>query len=120
MKLFGYTAFIMSMYLSVDKMISTLYNLVYNIFQIPLGVLDKDETKITDMTDIMKEYTQYVPHKRDGSPLVLPLYGDGLSVERSYDAQTAMINAAGPFLQLQGLHPSIQEWHKRGILLQVR
>ena len=72
------------------------------------------------MADIMKEYTKYVPEKNDKTPLVLPLYGDGLSVERSYDAQVAMINSVGPWMQLQGLHPSIQEWHKRGVLLLVR
>ena len=88
-------------------------------FQTPLGVLDKDETKIADMVDILEEYHKYVPGDEAGEPFMIPLFGDQLSVERSYDAQKARINAEDAWGQLQGLHPSIQEWHKRGILLQV-
>lgn len=84
-----------------------------------MGVLDKDEARIAEMVDIMEDYHQYVPGTRDENPVIIPLFGDGLSVERGFDAQDARINAGDPWQQLQGLHPSIQEWHKRGILLQV-
>ncbi|XP_014673981.1 PREDICTED: uncharacterized protein LOC106814196 [Priapulus caudatus] len=85
---------------------------------IPLGVLDKDESKITEMIDIMESYHDYVPVGLSDEPVVIPLYGDGLSVERGYDAKNGRINAGSAWAQLQGLHPAIQEWHKRGILLQ--
>ncbi|VDI33054.1 Hypothetical predicted protein [Mytilus galloprovincialis] len=85
---------------------------------IPLGVLDKDEARIAEMVDIMEDYHQYVPGTRDENPVIIPLFGDGLSVERGFDAQDARINAGDPWQQIQGLYPSIQEWHKRGILLQ--
>jgi len=84
-----------------------------------VGVLDKDETKIVDMVDIMATYHKYVPGNSDGEPIVIPLFGDGLSVERANDVQNARINAGNAWQQLQGLHPCIQEWHKRVILLQV-
>ncbi|CAC5380602.1 unnamed protein product [Mytilus coruscus] len=60
---------------------------------IPLGVLDKDETKIADMVDIMENYHKYVLGSREEDPITIPLFVEGLSVERSYDAQNARINA---------------------------
>ncbi|CAC5401407.1 unnamed protein product [Mytilus coruscus] len=47
---------------------------------IPLGVLDKDEARIAEMVDIMEDYHQYVPGTRDENPVIIPLFGDGLSV----------------------------------------
>ncbi|XP_078329533.1 uncharacterized protein LOC111133019 isoform X2 [Crassostrea virginica] len=83
-----------------------------------LGVMDKDESKIGDAIDIVDEYHKYVPLKPDGSPLTLPLHADRLSCERVNDAQNARINGNTKWLQLQGLFPNIQEWHKRCLLLQ--
>ena len=57
--------------------------------------------------------------KRDGSPAGILLYGDGLSCERVGDAPLARITAANPWDRLQAFTPAIQEWHKRGILLEV-
>ncbi|VDI38279.1 Hypothetical predicted protein [Mytilus galloprovincialis] len=84
---------------------------------IPLGVLNKDECKIAEMIDVMEDYHKYVPMGTDMNPFIIPLYGDQLSVERANDAQNARINAESQWDQLQGLHPSIQEWHKRAIIL---
>ncbi|XP_069129356.1 uncharacterized protein [Argopecten irradians] len=85
---------------------------------IPLGVLDKDESKVGDTIDIMDTYQQYVPLKPNGNPMKTILHADGLSCERGNDAQNARINGATAWQQLQGLHMNIQEWHKRCILLQ--
>lgn len=81
--------------------------------------MDKDEAKVADTIDIMEEYHQYVPFKPTGEPLTLPLHADGLSCERGNDAQNARMNAADPWMQLQGLRLNAQEWHKRCTLLQV-
>lgn len=90
--------------------------LLLSIFKIPLGVLQKDETRIADMIDVMLHYDQYVP----GNPLIpVILYGDGLSCERVNDASNARINAHTPRDRLEGLIPAIQEWHKRVLLLGV-
>lgn len=89
------------------------------ILQIPIGVMDKDESRIADMITIMEGYHKYVPLKPTGDPLVLPLHADGLSCERGNDSQNARINAASPWQQLQGFFMNIQEWHKRCLLLQV-
>ena len=89
------------------------------MFQVPLGVLDKDESKTSDMIDIMEVYQKYLPMNPDGSPVILPLHGDGLSCERGNDAQNGCVNCKSDWKQLQGFHMSVQEWHKRCILLQV-
>ncbi|KAK3108451.1 hypothetical protein FSP39_008205, partial [Pinctada imbricata] len=85
---------------------------------VTLGVLDKNESKITDMVDILEHYHQYVPTK-DGIPVKTILYGDGLSCERVNDAQNARINAADVWDRLEGIEPAAQEWHKRAIILQT-
>ncbi|KAK6178241.1 hypothetical protein SNE40_013049 [Patella caerulea] len=85
---------------------------------IPLGFIDKDESKVSDTIDILDEYHQYLPLKPNGDPLTFPLHADDLSCERGNDAQCARINATSPWNQLQGFTMNIQEWHKRCLLLQ--
>ena len=88
--------------------------------QIPLGVMDKDETKIRDMIDVVEAYHQYVPENpRTGKPIPILLYGDGLSCERVNDAQNSRINADNAWDRLDGIQPAIQEWHRRALQLQV-
>ncbi|KAL5016393.1 hypothetical protein ScPMuIL_005982 [Solemya velum] len=77
---------------------------------IPLGVLDKDESRIADMVDIMDAYHQFVPGiPGETSPMPTILYGDGLSCERANDAKNARLNSGNPWDRLEGLHPAIQE-----------
>ena len=61
----------------------------------------------------MRDYHQYVPERPDGHPFVLPLWCDGLSCERGHDAHVSVFNARSSWSRLQGLAPSVQEWHKR-------
>lgn len=58
----------------------------------PLGVEEKDETKTADVIELLDIYKNYVPQKRNGSPLPMLLYCDGLSCERVDGAQKARIN----------------------------
>ena len=82
------------------------------VIQIPLGVLDLDENKSGDMIDIPQHYqSKFVPLYENGSPVPTVLYGDGLSCERAHDAQKARINRLTMASHLEGLFPSIQEWH---------
>ena len=67
----------------------------------------------------MEEYHKYVPSLPDGSPVVVPLFCDGLSCERADGAQGGRLNGSDKWSQLQGLEPAIQEWHRRQLLLQV-
>uniref|UniRef100_A0A8W8JTD6 DUF6589 domain-containing protein n=1 Tax=Magallana gigas TaxID=29159 RepID=A0A8W8JTD6_MAGGI len=85
---------------------------------VPIGVLDKDESRVSDTIDILEEYHKYVPLKPNGQPFKLLLHADGLSVERGNNAQNARINGNTAWKQLKGLQMNIQEWHKRCLLLQ--
>ncbi|CAC5389064.1 unnamed protein product [Mytilus coruscus] len=58
-------------------------------FQIPLGILEKDENITEQMIDVITHLQQYVPKKL--KPLLLG--GDALSVERGESAQKARIDA---------------------------
>lgn len=87
--------------------------------QVQIGVLDKNESRVTDTIDILEEYDKYVPLKPNGQIFQLLLHVDGVSVERGNNAQNARINGNTAWKQLQGLQMNIQEWHKRCILLQV-
>ncbi|XP_011675168.2 uncharacterized protein LOC105443560 [Strongylocentrotus purpuratus] len=84
---------------------------------VPLGVLMKDEAKIYDMVDILQSYHDLVPYQ-DGEPVTTVLYGDGVRCERARDALNSRRNATNSFDRLEGLHPTIQERHKRGLLLE--
>lgn len=96
-----------------------MLNVVVCLLQVPIGVLDKDESKVSDTIDIMVEYHKYLLLQKNGDPMVIILHADGLSVERGNNAQCARINANYPWQQLHGVVLNIQEWHKRCILLQV-
>lgn len=73
------------------------------------------------MVDIMEAYHKYVPGTPgETAPMTTILYGDGLSCERANDAQNARLNSDNPWDRLEGLNPAIQEWHKRGLLLEVK
>ncbi|XP_071500371.1 uncharacterized protein [Diadema antillarum] len=85
---------------------------------VPLGVLQKDETKVSDMIDVLDHLTQYVPKDSSSQPIISLLYGDQLSCERHRDAQNARVNEESQWDRLLGLHPAIQEWHKRLLTLQ--
>ena len=78
----------------------------------------KDEAKTYDMVDILQSYHDLVPYQ-DGEPVTTVLYGDGLRCERARDALNSRRNATNSFDRLEGLHPTIQERHKRGLLLEV-
>ena len=79
----------------------------------------KNEASTGEMCDIMVNYHQYVPEKPNGSPFKLPLYCDGLSCERGHDAAISRCNAESAWDRLEGLVPSIQEWHRRQLQMEV-
>ena len=72
------------------------------------------------MIDILQHYQDcFVPITSDGDPVPTILYGDGLSCERAHDAQKARINGTSASSHLEGLYPSIQEWHSHLLNAQV-
>ena len=83
-----------------------------------MGVLSKEETKTSDMVDILSSYHDYVPC-RDGKPITTILYGDGLSCVHVRDAQSEAVDVTDSQKRLDGLYPTVQEWHKHCLLLEV-
>ncbi|XP_041454879.1 uncharacterized protein LOC121407753 [Lytechinus variegatus] len=83
---------------------------------VPLGVLEKDETKLSEMIDALDHWHKYVPGQK--SPIPMVLYGSAQSCDRVRDAIGARRNADTPWSRLSGLMPSAQEWHKRKLLLE--
>jgi hypothetical protein len=54
--------------------------------QVPLGIVQKDETKTAEVIELLDIYKRYVPAKSDGNPFLIILYCDGLSCERVLSA----------------------------------
>eukprot|EP00057_Strongylocentrotus_purpuratus_P016759 XP_011671233.1 PREDICTED: uncharacterized protein LOC752492 isoform X2 [Strongylocentrotus purpuratus] len=77
---------------------------------VPLGVLQKDVTNVSDMIDVLEHLHKHVPGNK--SPIPVILYGDQPSCERVRDAIGARSNEDTPWNRLGGLLPSIQESHK--------
>jgi len=61
----------------------------------------------------------FVPRLPDGSLVVVPTHGDCLAVERMMDAKRARAADLSNTDRLEGLEPVPQEFHHRGLMLQV-
>ena len=105
-------------------------------FQVPLGILPKNESKGEDMVAIMAHLHQYVPlveETRDchvasidqtvkvttarANPILIG--GDQLTAARARGAQKAKANALSPSDRLEGLVPMVEDWHAKVVLLSV-
>jgi hypothetical protein len=67
----------------------------------------------------MSRLHRYVPVSPDGSLFVLPTHGDGLAVERMVDGKIARLADLTLAEKVDGLEPVPQEFHHRGLMLQV-
>nr|XP_054769935.1 uncharacterized protein LOC129277786 [Lytechinus pictus] len=83
---------------------------------VPLGVLEKDETKLSEMIDALDHWHKCVPGQK--SPIPMVLYSNAQFCDRVRDAIGTRRNADTPWSRLSGLLPSAQEWHKRKLLLE--
>ena len=81
---------------------------------------EKDETKTSEMVDILRELIKYVPLDNEGAQKHIVLWGDGLSCERVKDAQESIVNAQDNGDKLRSYEPAPQEWHKRLLYVTVR
>ena len=68
---------------------------------------------------IMDHLQNYCP-KLDDKVFQIPVHGDALSVERMVKAQQLRVASSTAEDRLEGLEPIPQEFHKRGIILQVQ
>ena len=99
-----------------QKMFNTVC-IIMILWQVSLGILEKDENKIDDITDILEHLHNCVADV-DGQPVQSVAFGDDLMCERIQQAQQSRINCNSAFeCLLKVLHCRIADWHKRVILL---
>ena len=82
--------------------------------QVNLGVIEANPSSTAGAAQILRKLEEHVP---DDFPV--PVHGDGLSVMRMSDAQLSLAWTDDERDQLGLCLPVSQEFHKRGILLQV-
>ena len=116
---------------------TTTYVILINFYyQVPLGVLPKNENKIEDMVCIMDHLHQYVPtltkqrrvqvspaseeeeiHEHKFHKVLLG--GDQLTVARARGCQLGRGNSDSAIGKLKGLIPVAEDWHTGVVLLTV-
>ena len=89
------------------------------MIQVNLGIIDEDPSTTAGTISIMEHLQQYVPQYPNSSYRVVPCHGDGLSVERMTDAKRARAADMNPTDRLEGLEQTAQEFHHRGLMMQV-
>ena len=105
-------------------------------FQVPLGVIPKDENKLKEMVQILGHLHQYVPQlefeeqtfvsETDEKLTVckaathnIMLGGDQLSKVRATSAIKIKANAEKPSKRLEGFIPTVEDWYAKLTLMEV-
>ena len=88
------------------------------LFQVCLGVLNKDENLSKDMIDIMNFLHQFVPQTEDKIHSVLS-FGDELTCEHEHNSQEDQRDAPMASKRFEGLVPCISHFHTFGNFMQV-
>ena len=105
----------------IKNLISCINQTSLISFQANIGIIKENPSTIAGTIQIMERLQDYVPWFANDieKPHIIPCHGDGLSIERMTDAKRA--RAANPTkkLRLEGLEQVPQEFHHRGIILQV-
>lgn len=105
-------------------------------FQIPLGIILRNENKLDEMTEIMEHLHKYVPFETcaeqfqlaSGEELTIAsnkmhhilIGGDQLTVARIRSVQEGLLNSNSPRERMEGLVPVVEDWHAKVIFLKVR
>ena len=84
-----------------------------------IGIIDKNPCTIDGTIGIMDDLHKYVARREDGTLHVIPTHGDGMSVERMTDAKRVRAAGFSDVNRLEGLEQTPQEFHHRGLLMQV-
>ena len=89
-----------------------------------MGVIDENPSSTDGVTKIMIHLLKYVPvytneDPKKEVPYIIPCHGDQLSVERMTSAKRARACDPTKTDGLEGLEEIPQEFHHRGLMLQV-
>ena len=98
-----------------EKRSRYLYGILCFI-QVPLGIIEKNETYTEQMIEILSEYQEYVP---DVKGYRLQVSGDGLTCMRAMDAIRARANGRTLKERIQKIFVSSLDWHEQVNVLQV-
>ena len=107
----------------------------YLLFQVPLGIIMKNENKIDEMVDILTDL-QYIPMTTYTKTVDVPgtgdtelikldslhhllIGGDQLTAERIRGAQSLRKNSTHAAGHLEGFVPVSEDWHAKVCFLQV-
>lgn len=85
-----------------------------------LGVVHENPSTAHGVSQIMDHLQQYSPMENGETQVPILCNGDGLSIERMKAAIKYRARTPTSSSRLEGLLPSPQEFHKEGILLQVK
>lgn len=102
---------------------SDLILIFYLFFQLPMGVLFKNENVTEEMIDILKKFQSYLPfisangEKKFVNQLCV---GDQLSVERAVNSIHSVSNGYTPEDRLEGFNMQLGDWHTGVKILEVR
>ena len=81
--------------------------------------MQENPSTLSGTIKIMEKLQENVPRRPDGTFHVVATHGDGLSVENMVSAKRARSADLSDFDRLEGLVPIPQEFHHRGLMLQV-
>lgn len=88
-------------------------------FQVPLGLIFKNENINEDMTVILQQFHGYLPQKHDGGIDGQLYSGDQLTIERAVNVISSMANGYTPEDRLEGINLQLGDWHAAVKLLSV-
>ena len=80
---------------------------------------DANPSSTAGVIDILCRLNDYIPNVSDDDVITIPTHGDCGAVERMLDAKRARAADLTAFLRLEGFEPVPQEFHHRGLMIQV-
>lgn len=92
---------------------------VFYVFQVPLGIVFKNENVNEDMMSILQQFHSYLPKTGDGGVDGQLFSGDQLTVERAVNVISSVANGFSPQDRLEGINLQLGDWHAAVKVLSV-
>lgn len=89
------------------------------LFQVPLGLIFKNENINEDMIQILQQFHNYLPETHNGGIDGQLISGDQLSIERAVNMISSVANGYTPKDRLEGINLQLGDWHAAVKLLSV-
>ena len=89
------------------------------VFQVPLGLIFKNENANEDMIEILQQFHDYLPQTHNGGIDGQLFSGDQLTIERAVNIISSVANGYTPKDRLEGINLQLGDWHAAVKLLSV-